>query len=66
MPYHGLFIAITFYPSIMKITTTISLDEEILAEAKAFAQSHRRSLSNLIEVWIAEKLASLAATEVQL
>ena len=47
----------------MKINTTISLDEAILAEAKAFAESQRRSLSNLLEVWIAEKLESIAQLE---
>jgi hypothetical protein len=40
----------------MKISTTVSLDEEILEAAKGFAKSERRSLSAQIEVWIAEKL----------
>jgi len=40
----------------MKSNTTISIEEQILEEARAFAKSERRSLSSQIEVWIAEKL----------
>lgn len=40
----------------MKVSTTVSIDEEILEAAKGFAKSERRSLSAQIEVWIAEKL----------
>lgn len=40
----------------MKSNTTISIDEQILDEARAFAKSERRSLSSQIEVWIADKL----------
>ena len=40
----------------MKVTTTVSLDEATLERAKAFAAAEKRSFSNLLEVWIAEKL----------
>lgn len=40
----------------MKISTTVSLDEEILEAARAHARAERRSLSAQIEAWIAEKL----------
>jgi len=40
----------------MKISTTVSLDEELLEGARAFARSERRSLSAQIEAWIEEKL----------
>jgi hypothetical protein len=42
----------------MKVTTTVSLDEATLERAKAFAAAEKRSFSNLLEVWIAEKLQS--------
>jgi hypothetical protein len=41
----------------MKVTTTVSLDEATLERAKAFAAAEKRSFSNLLEVWIAEKLS---------
>lgn len=40
----------------MKVSTTISLEQDVLEEARAFAATQRRSLSNQIETWIAEKL----------
>jgi hypothetical protein len=49
----------------MKISTTISLDEQILEEARAFAESERRSFSAQLEVWIEEKLASIKMAEPQ-
>lgn len=42
----------------MKISTTVSLDGELLEGARAFARSERRSLSAQIEAWIEEKLTS--------
>lgn len=44
----------------MKISTTVSLDEELLEGARAFARSERRSLSAQIESWIEEKLTDEA------
>lgn len=41
----------------MKVNTTVSLDEVTLEAAKAFAASQKRSFSNLLEVWIEEKLS---------
>lgn len=41
----------------MKVTTTVSLDQVTLEAAKAFAASQKRSFSNLLEVWIEEKLS---------
>jgi hypothetical protein len=41
----------------MKISTTVSLDGELLEGARAFARSERRSLSAQIETWIEEKLS---------
>ena len=45
----------------MKVTPTVSLDESTLASAKAFASAEKRSFSNLLEIWIAEKLAEIEA-----
>ena len=45
----------------MKITTTVSLEQKTLEDAKAFAATEKRSLSNLLEFWIAEKLAQIEA-----
>jgi hypothetical protein len=43
----------------MKITTTVSLEEKTLEGAKAFAVAEKRSFSNLLEIWIAEKLSQI-------
>lgn len=40
----------------MKSNTTISIEEDVLNAAREAAKSERRTLSNQIEVWIAEKL----------
>jgi hypothetical protein len=45
----------------MKITTTVSLEEKTLEDAKAFANAEKRSFSNLLEIWITEKLAQIEA-----
>jgi hypothetical protein len=61
VPYHGISLNISHYQYIMKVTTTVSLDESTLASAKAFASAEKRSFSNLLEIWIAEKLAEIEA-----
>jgi hypothetical protein len=39
--------------------TTIRLDEELLAEAKAYAARHHRTLTSLIEEALRQRLAEL-------
>jgi len=48
----------------MKISTTVSLNEELLEGARAVARSERRSLSAQIETWIEEKLTGDAEAPV--
>jgi hypothetical protein len=47
----------------MKVTTTVSLDEVTLERAKAFATAEKRSFSNLLEVWIEQKLSQQSQDE---
>jgi hypothetical protein len=47
----------------MKVTTTVSLDEATLERAKAFAAAEKRSFSNLLEVWIEQKLSQQSQDE---
>lgn len=43
----------------MKASVTLTLDEPVLAAAKTFAATERRSLSQQTEIWIEEKLRQL-------
>lgn len=49
----------------MKINTTISLEADILAEARDFAASQRRSFSAQLEKWIEEKLSEEKAEKTE-